>query len=210
MFLSNGEAGWHSRIPKEGVDIRELVDDGDDIAEDEELQDAGKPDIFLTMTCNPNWPKIVENLYDRQTAQDRPDLVTRVFRAKLEYPKQQLFANHILSVVWSHIYVIEFQKRGLPHAHFLLILTSADKLANPDHYDKVVCAKIPDPNKQPELDQLVLKHMIHGPCGHLNTLCPCMEGEPKICCWNYPRQFQETTQQGDDSYPLYRGETMAL
>ncbi|GJY16157.1 hypothetical protein Tco_0386579 [Tanacetum coccineum] len=39
----------------------------------------------------------------------------------------------------------------------------ADKLANPDHYDKVVCAKIPDPNKHPELHQLVLKHMIHGP-----------------------------------------------
>ncbi|GJT17209.1 helicase-like protein [Tanacetum coccineum] len=204
MFFPNGEAGWHSRIPREGVDIRELVDDDDDVAEDEEIQDAGKPDIFLTMTCNPNWPEIVENLYEGQTAQDRPDLVTRVFRAKLEYLKQQLFTNHILGVVSSHIYVIKFQKWGLPHAHFLLIMTSADKLANPDHYDKVVCAEIPDPNKHPELHQLVLKHMIHGPCGQLNTQCPCMEGEPKKCRWNYPRLFQETTQQGDDSYPLYR------
>ncbi|GJV52660.1 uncharacterized protein Tco_1448401 [Tanacetum coccineum] len=265
---------WHSRIPREGVDIRELVDDDDDFAEDEEdtyikietsrlqfcekkqstiradlyqgivdcvnagevqsnrlvqiivlpvpfiggprdmrrrffdamilVQDAGKPDIFLTMTCNPNWPEIVENLYEGQTAQDRPDLVTRVFRAKLKYLKQQLFTNHIIGVVSSHIYVIEFQKRGLPHAHFLLILTSADKLANPDLYDKVVRAEIPDQNKQPELHQLVLKHMIHGPCGHLNTQCPCMEGEPKKYRWNYPRQFQETTQQGDDSHPLYR------
>ncbi|GKD40276.1 hypothetical protein Tco_1260483, partial [Tanacetum coccineum] len=40
---------WHFRIPKEGVDIRELVDDDDDFAEDEEVQDAGKPDIFLTI-----------------------------------------------------------------------------------------------------------------------------------------------------------------
>ncbi|GKA42724.1 hypothetical protein Tco_0735384 [Tanacetum coccineum] len=46
--------------------------------------------------------------------------------------------------------------------------------------------------------------MIHGLCGHLNTQCPCIEGEPKKCHWNYPMQFQETTQQGDDSYPLYR------
>ncbi|GJZ81677.1 helicase-like protein [Tanacetum coccineum] len=83
MFFLNGEAGWHSRIPREGVDIRELVDDEDDVVEDED---------------------------------------------------------------------------------------TADKLANPDHYDKVVYAEIPDPNKQPELHQL----------------------------------FQETTQQGDDSYPLYR------
>nr|GEX62219.1 ATP-dependent DNA helicase PIF1-like [Tanacetum cinerariifolium] len=100
------------------------------------VQDVGKPDIFLTMTCNPNWPEIVENLYEGQTAQHRPDLVTRVFRAKLEYLKHQLFTKHILGVVASHIYVIEFQKQGLPHAHFLLIMTSAHKLANPDHYDK--------------------------------------------------------------------------
>nr|GEU96586.1 ATP-dependent DNA helicase PIF1 [Tanacetum cinerariifolium] len=83
-------------------------------------------------------------------------------------------------------------------------MRSADKLANLDHYDKVICAEIPDPNKHPELHQLVLKHMIHGPCGHLNTQCSCMEGEPKKCHWNYPRQFQETTQQGDDLYPLHR------
>ncbi|GKD56607.1 helicase-like protein [Tanacetum coccineum] len=219
LFFPNGEAEWNSRIPREGVYIRELVNDDDDVAEDEEgqrdmrrrfldfmtlVQDAGKPDIFLTMTCNPNWPEIMKNLYEGQTAQDRPDLVTRIFRAKLEYLKQQLFTNHILGVVSSHIYVIKFQKWGLPHAHFLLILTSADKLAHPDHYDKVVCVEIPDPNKQPKLHQLVLKHMIHGPCGHLNTQCPCMEGEPKKCRRNYPRQFQKTTQQGDDSYPLYR------
>ncbi|GKE08619.1 hypothetical protein Tco_1412170, partial [Tanacetum coccineum] len=36
------------------------------------------------------------------------------------------------------------------------------------------------------------------------TKCPYIEGEPKKCHWNYPRQFQETMQQGDDSYPLYR------
>nr|GEU54854.1 hypothetical protein [Tanacetum cinerariifolium] len=37
MFFPNGEAGWHKRIPRVGVDIRELVDDDDnDGAEDEE------------------------------------------------------------------------------------------------------------------------------------------------------------------------------
>ncbi|GJU94086.1 uncharacterized protein Tco_1318842 [Tanacetum coccineum] len=231
MFFPNGEAGWHKRIPREGVDVRELIDDDDDDGvEDEEginttkgrktraivseivvdtyikietsrlkfcekyqstvradlgprdmrkrfldamtfVQDAGKPDTFLTMTCNPNWLEIVENLYEGQTAQDRPRLVTRDFYAKLEYLKHQLFTKHILGVVASHIYVIKFQKQGLPHPHFLLIMKSAHKLANPDHYDKV---------------------------------CPCMEGEPKKCHWNYPRQFQETTRQGDDLYPLYR------
>ncbi|XP_076893331.1 uncharacterized protein LOC143545295 [Bidens hawaiensis] len=54
------------------------------------VQDDGKPDLFLTMTCNPQWPEIRDNLKPCQTAQDRPDLVSRVFRAKLEDLKEQL------------------------------------------------------------------------------------------------------------------------
>ena len=48
----------------------------------------GKPDIFLTMTCNPNWDEIKNELYPGQTSQDHPDLVVRVFRAKLEELKK--------------------------------------------------------------------------------------------------------------------------
>ncbi len=39
----------------------------------------GKPDLFITITCNPNWPEIVDNLYPGQRPEDRPDLVARVF-----------------------------------------------------------------------------------------------------------------------------------
>ena len=46
MFFPNGEAGWHSRIPREGVDINELVDDDDDVHEDEE---GTKQIIILTL-----------------------------------------------------------------------------------------------------------------------------------------------------------------
>lgn len=44
----------------------------------------GKPDLFITMTCNPSWDEITEELLAGQTHQDRPDLTTRIFRAKLE------------------------------------------------------------------------------------------------------------------------------
>jgi hypothetical protein len=43
-----------------------------------------KPDIFLIFICNPNRDEITQNLYPGQLAQDRPDLVVHVFRAKLE------------------------------------------------------------------------------------------------------------------------------
>lgn len=168
------------------------------------VQDDGKPDIFLTMTCNPNWSEITDFLKPGQSAQDRPELVARAFHAKLEDLKDQLFTKDILGKVVAYVYVIEFQKRGLPHAHFLLILNSASKMRNSDDYDKLVCAEIPDPKKYPRMHELVVKHMIHGPCGRLNPQSPCMQGEPKQCRWRYPRQFNEKTSQGEDSYPLYR------
>ncbi|KAI3764815.1 hypothetical protein L2E82_14832 [Cichorium intybus] len=168
------------------------------------VQDDGRPDIFLTMTCNPQWKEIEDELLPGQTTQDRPDLVARVFRAKLEDLKEQLFKKHIIGVVGAYVYVIEFQKRGLPHAHFLLIMTPGHKMTNPDQYDKMVCAKIPYSIKYPEMHDLVKNHMMHGPCGSLREKSPCIKGVPKKCRFRYPRQFNDKTSQGKDSYLLYR------
>lgn len=44
----------------------------------------GKPDLFITMTCNPKWHEIQEHLLAHQTVSDRPDIVARVFKLKLE------------------------------------------------------------------------------------------------------------------------------
>jgi len=44
----------------------------------------GKPDIFLTFTCNPKLQEITGSLGPRQYAQDRPDLVARVFKRHLK------------------------------------------------------------------------------------------------------------------------------
>ena len=43
-----------------------------------------KPDLFITMTCNPKWPEIQENLKPGQDATDRPDLIVRVFELKFQ------------------------------------------------------------------------------------------------------------------------------
>ncbi|XP_073354937.1 uncharacterized protein [Aegilops tauschii subsp. strangulata] len=118
----------------------------------------GKPDIFLTMTCNPNWEEISDELFPGQTVRDRPDLVARVFHGKLEAMKEMLFKKHILGVVVAYVYVVEFQKRGLPHAHFLLIMDSTYKLIVPEQYDRLISAELPDKHKvsfsidQPDAD----------------------------------------------------------
>ena len=72
------------------------------------VQRFGKPDLFLTMTCNPSWEEIIKELAPGQSAQDRPDLVARVFKAKLEDLKKLIFKKKFLGEVAAHVYVIEF------------------------------------------------------------------------------------------------------
>ena len=45
----------------------------------------GRPDFFITMTANPQWPEVQKNLGPGQTAANRPDLVARCFFAKLQH-----------------------------------------------------------------------------------------------------------------------------
>jgi hypothetical protein len=76
------------------------------------------------------------------------------------------------------------------------------KVQTPNDYDKYISAELPDQKKYPELHRLVCKHMMHGLCGVLNRNCPCMvDGN---CHFHYPCNFSETTQQENDSYPIYR------
>jgi hypothetical protein len=164
------------------------------------VQMYGKPDIFLTMTCNPNSQEIQDALLPGQTSQDRPDIAVRVFRAKLEMMKEMLTKKNILGVVKAYIYVVEFQKRGLPHAHFLLIMDSKYKLIMPEQYDRLISAELLDKKKYPELYAIVVKHMMHGPCGILKSNNVCMQDGSCKC--RYPRAFNDTTMQGKDSNPI--------
>lgn len=160
-----------------------------------------KPDFFITFTCNPKWREITDELLPGQSSVDRPELTSRVFRMKLKELMHDLVHNQVLGATIAYMYTIEFQKRGLPHAHILLILRSRDKLHRADQYDKVVCAEIPNPAVEPELFQLVTKHMIHNPCGpHTNE--SCMRGGQ--CIRNYPKEFRDRTCATDDGYPRYR------
>jgi hypothetical protein len=64
--------------------------------------------------------------------------------------------------------VIEFQKRGLPHVHLCIILRDEDKPRTRDIIDQIVCAEIPDKERNPRLYDIVMRNMIHGPCGESN------------------------------------------
>jgi Helitron helicase-like domain at N-terminus len=71
----------------------------------------GKPDLFITFTCNPNWPEIASNLKRGEVANDRPDLVGRVFRMKLDALLDELVKDGIFGRVVADVHTVEFQKR---------------------------------------------------------------------------------------------------
>ena len=123
-----------------------------------------KVDIFLTMTANPNWEEIQRELLPNQTASDRPDIVVRVFFMKMKDLFDLLFHKHVLGKVASYIWSVEFQKRGLPHVHVLIIFEKQHKLSCPEDFDRIICAELPNPKKDPELFEIVSKMMIHRPC----------------------------------------------
>ena len=163
---------------------------------------CGKPDLFITMTANPKWNEITNALLPGQTAQDRPDLVARVFRLKLQALLKLITEKCVFGRPVAHLYVVEFQKRGLPHAHILVILKASDKPRNPADYDRIVCAELPDKTQFPELHETVTSCMLHGPCGSNNPNAPCMKDGK--CSKNYPKPFAETTTADSNEYPVYR------
>ncbi|XP_045456269.1 uncharacterized protein LOC123666107 [Melitaea cinxia] len=102
------------------------------------VRNYGKPDLFITMTCNPNWKEIKDNLHSTATPQDRYDILNQ----------------------------------------------------------------LPDQDEDPTLYDIVVRNMIHGPCGALNPNSPCMhEGK---CSKKFPKPYQSQTSTGDDGYPKYR------
>ena len=55
------------------------------------VQHFGKPTLFITVTCNPEWDEITSALLPGQTSQDRPDIVTRIFHSKIKKISDEIF-----------------------------------------------------------------------------------------------------------------------
>ncbi|XP_024014486.1 uncharacterized protein LOC112088437 [Eutrema salsugineum] len=118
----------------------------------------GFPDLFITFTCNPSWPEIVRYTKKRNLKpEDRPDICCRIFKMKLESLMSDLTEKNIFGKSVCGMYTIEFQKRGLPHAHILLWMAQKHKFPTPEAIDEVISAEIPDKDTDPYLYEVVKK-----------------------------------------------------
>lgn len=163
------------------------------------VRKCGTPDFFITMTCNSNWRDIQKAIKFEmpdghrlnQAYNYRPDIVARVFNQKSDELIRDIDKHHIFGKVAAYVSVIEFQKRGVPHMHLLVILDKRYKIKNPERINDFICAEIPENNKRnKKLRKIVLDWMIHPPCGELNPNESCMiekKGRSQ-CRYSYPKK----------------------
>jgi hypothetical protein len=166
------------------------------------VREYGPPDLFITFTANPHWREI-ERAAKGMSGFECPVIMARAFELRLKKLMYDLTKKHILGKCKAGMYAVEYQKRGLPHAHILLILDEKCKPRTPEDYDHLVRAEIPDPAVESRLYERVAGHMMHA-CGTgVNPHAPCIvDGK---CCKGYPKQFQECTVVGNGrAWPMYR------
>jgi hypothetical protein len=115
----------------------------------------GRPALFITFTTNPEWEEITRELLTDaagvpiQTWRDRPDLVARVFRMKSRALIREICHDGIFGHCVAHCYTVEYQKRGLPHIHLLVLLEKDAHFDTVERIDQVICAEIPNPTVGP-------------------------------------------------------------
>ncbi|XP_013583371.1 PREDICTED: uncharacterized protein LOC106292319 [Brassica oleracea var. oleracea] len=167
-------------------------------------REYGNPDLFVTITANLNWSEIKEHLarYGGEFPNDRPDIECRVFKMKLDQLLKDFKTGTFFKPYTAAVHRIEFQKRGLPHAHILLWFGNSSRTPSADEVDAIISAELPDTEKDPEAYALVTKHMIHGPCGVMNPKSPCMY--KNVCTRKFPRPYNDNTSVDKSGYILYR------
>ncbi len=154
----------------------------------------GPPTWFITLTCNPHWPEIVAQLLPGQTYADRPDLVVRVFHARLE--KTVAYIKEALCKGTRYfIRVVEYQRRGLPHGH--IVVADSSPPAEAADVDAFISCELP--REYSRLRTLVLTHMVHG-CNH-----SCRPNDPaQDCIKGCPWPFASETTYDARGYPHHR------
>jgi hypothetical protein len=98
-----------------------------------------------------------------------------MFKIKLKELINDIHKKHILGRTIMGLYVIEFQKHGLPHAHILIFFVEDCKPHTVEDVDCMINAKFPNPKTNRLDHEMVARCMMHGPCGATFPNAPGME-----------------------------------
>jgi len=98
-----------------------------------------------------------------------------VFKIKLKELINDIHKKHNLGCTIAGIYVIEFQKRGLPHARIFIFFAEDCKPHTVKDVNCMISAEFSNPETNRLAHETVAKCMMHGPCGAAFPNAPCME-----------------------------------
>ena len=88
----------------------------------------GRPSGMLTLTTNPDWPELREWFQPGQTATNAAMATVRVFKARSA--KVMALFKTLFGKPSYIVKVIEFQRRGLPHAHIVFCVSLPEQLCD--------------------------------------------------------------------------------
>ncbi|KAK4702244.1 ATP-dependent DNA helicase PIF1, partial [Phenoliferia sp. Uapishka_3] len=116
----------------------------------------GRGHFLITLTCNPDWPELQEMLRSpSRNANLDPVVTNRIFHERLKAAVAWI-KKHLGKMAYM-VRVVEFHKRGLPHAHIIIRVSPECPF---EDIDKVVSAELPD--HPGPLRDAYLKHMQHS------------------------------------------------
>ncbi|CAN0903855.1 hypothetical protein LINGRAHAP2_LOCUS22760 [Linum grandiflorum] len=140
------------------------------------------PDLFITFTCNAQWPEIV-NAFKEDVGihgEDKHMVIERVFRMRLELLKDDL-------------------KEG---TFFGRSIADECKPKTVAIVNKIISSELPDPLIDLVGYDAVTKFMIHGPCGDSRPSSPCIKNGR--CSKFFPKQFSAETTFDRTGYVTYQ------
>ncbi len=98
-----------------------------------------------------------------------------MFKIKLKELINDIHKKHIMGCTNVGIYVIECQKRGLPHAHIFIFFVENYKPHIIEDVDHMISAELSNLKTNKLAHEMVARCMMHGPCGVAFPNAPCME-----------------------------------
>jgi hypothetical protein len=88
-----------------------------------------------------------------------------MFKIKLKELINDIHKKHILGRTIARIYVIEFQKHGLLHAHIFIFFAEDYKPHTIKDVDRMISAELLNLETNKLAYKTVARCMMHGPCG---------------------------------------------
>jgi hypothetical protein len=184
----------------------------------------GQPDLFVTLTIDPDCPEVADLLPPGETWMSRPDLLNLAFEQKVKQLLYLMVERSAFGAVAGYVGAYEHQNRGNVHLHMLFILQRENNnifgkddwkpvtLDGAEYIKEYIQCEIPpepelgDPDyaQKKRYRDIVTKHYIHT-CGG-----KCVDNPQGKCRYSYPKPFSQVDCVMDNTYPRYRRRPPAI